>query len=56
MTAAHAEHAQPYLDSLAYRLDTPEGSIVFTGDTQPCAHVRRSLTGAGDRQGSRRRR
>ena len=39
VTAAHAEHVQPYLDSLAYRLDTPEGSIVFTGDTAPCATV-----------------
>ena len=37
--AAHAEHVQPYLDSLAYRLDTPDGSIVFTGDTQPCQTV-----------------
>ena len=39
MTAAPAEHVQPYLDSLAYRLDTPEGSVVFTGDTQPCQSV-----------------
>ena len=39
MTAAHAEHVQPYLDSLAYRLDCPDGSIVFTGDTQPCDSV-----------------
>lgn len=39
VTAAHAEHVQPYLDSLAYRVDTPEGSIVFTGDTQPCDSV-----------------
>ena len=39
VTAAHAEHVEPYLDSLAYRVDTPEGSIVFTGDTQPCATV-----------------
>jgi len=39
VTAAHAEHVQPYLDSLAYRVDTPEGSIVFTGDTQPCPTV-----------------
>ena len=35
VTAANAEHVQPFLDSLAYRLDTPDGSIVFTGDTQP---------------------
>ena len=37
--AAPAEHVQPWLDSLAYRLDTPDGSIVFTGDTQPCQTV-----------------
>ena len=39
VTAARAEHAQPYLDSLAYRLDSPDGSIVFTGDTEPCQSV-----------------
>ncbi len=39
VTAAPAEHVQPWLDSLAYRLDGPEGSIVFTGDTQPCRTV-----------------
>ena len=40
VTAAHAQHVQPYLDSLAYRLDTTNGkSIVFTGDTQPCESV-----------------
>lgn len=39
VTAAPAEHVQPWLDSLAYRLDGPEGSIVFTGDTQPCPSV-----------------
>ena len=39
VTAASAEHVQPYLDSLAYRFETPNGSIVFTGDTQPCESV-----------------
>jgi ribonuclease Z len=39
MTAAPAEHAQPWLDSLAYRLDSASGSIVFTGDTRPCPSV-----------------
>ena len=39
VTAAPAEHVQPFLDSLAYRLDGAEGSIVFTGDTQPCRSV-----------------
>ena len=37
--AAPGEHVQPYLDSLAYRFETPDGSIVFTGDTQPCDSV-----------------
>jgi len=40
VTSALAEHAQPWLDSLAYRVDTPEGSVVFTGDTQPCDTAR----------------
>ncbi len=39
VTAAPAEHVQPFLDSLAYRFDTSDGSIVFTGDTQPCESV-----------------
>ena len=39
ITAAPAEHVQPYLDSLAYRLDSSSGSVVFTGDTQPCPSV-----------------
>lgn len=46
MTAATAEHVQPYLDSLAYRLDSPEGSIVFTGDTAPCRSVVELARGA----------
>ena len=33
VTAAPAEHVQPWLNSLAYCLDGAEGSIVFTGDT-----------------------
>ena len=37
--AATGEHVQPWLDSLAYRVDTPDGSVVFTGDTQPCNSV-----------------
>lgn len=39
VTAAPAVHAQPWLDSLAYRLDTGEGSVVVTGDTVPCQSV-----------------
>jgi ribonuclease BN (tRNA processing enzyme) len=40
VTSAPAEHVQPYLDSLAYRVDSDEGSFVFTGDTHPCDSVR----------------
>jgi len=47
VTAAVAEHCQPYLDSLAYRVDTPEGSVIFTGDTQPCDTVRDLARDAG---------
>ena len=39
ITAAPAEHVAPWLDSLAYRLDSDEGSIVITGDTRPCKSV-----------------
>ena len=36
---ARADHVEPWLDSLAYRLDTDEGSFVVTGDTRPCRSV-----------------
>ncbi len=39
VTAAPAEHVEPWLDSLAYRVDTEEGSVVVTGDTRPCDSV-----------------
>ena len=43
---ATAEHVQPYMDSLAYRLDTPDGTVVFTGDTRPCKTVQDLASGA----------
>ncbi len=39
VTAAPAEHAQPWLDSLAYRVETDDGIVVFTGDTRRCDSV-----------------
>lgn len=39
MTTARAAHVQPYLDSLAYRIDTAAGSVVITGDTARCPEV-----------------
>jgi ribonuclease Z len=33
ITAAHAQHAQPYLECLALRLDSSEGAICYSGDS-----------------------
>ena len=46
ITAARVEHVQPYLDSLAYRIDSDEGSIVFSGDTRPCKSLTDLANGA----------
>ena len=46
VTAAEAQHTQPYLASLAYRVDTPHGSVVFSGDTAPCQQVVELAQGA----------
>lgn len=35
LTAGPAHHAQPWLASLAYRVDSDEGSIAVTGDASP---------------------
>jgi len=37
--AAHAEHVQPYLDSVAYRVESGGRSVVLTGDTHPCDSI-----------------
>ena len=34
-----AQHVEPWLESLAYRVDSDEGSIVFAGDTGPCESI-----------------
>lgn len=44
--AGYARHVQPYLDSLAYRVETTSGSVVFTGDTEPCQEVADLAAGA----------
>jgi len=43
---ALAEHAQPWLDSLAYRISTDNGDIVITGDTQMCDSIVELASGA----------
>jgi len=46
VTAQRVEHVQPHLESNAYRIDSPEISIVFTGDARPCEHLVELATGA----------
>ena len=46
VTAARARHVEPWLTSLAYRVDAPGGSIVFAGDTEPCDTVAELARGA----------
>lgn len=44
--SAHAQHVQPFLDSLAYRLECDSGDVVITGDTEPCESVVELASGA----------
>ena len=46
VTAARANHGEPLLESLAYRVDTDEGSIMFAGDTGPCESIGKLAHGA----------
>ena len=34
-----AHHVEPWLESLAYRVDSDEGGVVFAGDTGPCESI-----------------
>jgi ribonuclease BN (tRNA processing enzyme) len=45
ITATLVQHA-PIFPALAYRFDTPTGSVVFSGDTGPCDNVVRLAQGA----------
>jgi ribonuclease BN (tRNA processing enzyme) len=46
VTAAPAKHQEPWLRTLAYRVDSDEGSIVFAGDTVRCEPVAQLARGA----------
>ena len=46
MRAADTVHAQPFLESVAYRVDSDQGSVVFTGDTEPVDSVVELARGA----------
>jgi ribonuclease BN (tRNA processing enzyme) len=45
VTATLVQHA-PVFPALAYRFDTPAGSVVFSGDTGPCDNLVRLAQGA----------
>jgi ribonuclease Z len=46
VTAQRVEHVQPQLESNAYRLDTDDISVVFTGDAAACDHIVELASGA----------
>ena len=43
---ARAHHLQPHLESLAYRVETQEGTLVVLGDTGPCRELTDLARGA----------
>ncbi len=45
VTATAVEHVQPYLICYGYRLDTDAGSFVYSGDSGPCAGMRKLAQG-----------
>lgn len=46
INTVEAEHCQPYLIPLAFRFDSSEGSVVFSGDTGICERVTKLASGA----------
>jgi len=44
--AARAQHVQPWLESLAYRVVTPGGCVFFAGDTGLCPSIIEAAAGA----------
>lgn len=46
VTAAKTQHIDPWMQTLAYRVDFTDGSIVFTSDTGPCRSVTALAAGA----------
>jgi len=40
LRAGLAEHFRPYLTTLAFRIETPEGSLVYSGDSGPTPAMR----------------
>jgi ribonuclease BN (tRNA processing enzyme) len=42
----HAEHVQPYLECLAFRVDTANASLCYSGDSSPCPSLLELARGA----------
>lgn len=39
VTVGHAAHVQPHLECLAFRIDTDDGSLCYSGDSGPCEEI-----------------
>ena len=46
VSAAPARHIEPFMPTFSYRVDSPQGSIVFSSDTGPCDDFRNLAKGA----------
>ena len=46
VTTAKTRHIDPWMQTLAYRIDFNDGSIVFTSDTGPCRSVKELAAGS----------
>ena len=46
VTATRAKHVEPWLETLVYRVDWDEGSVVFAGDSRPCESLSKLAHGA----------
>lgn len=46
LAAGLAEHFRPYLITLAFRIDTPAGTLVYSGDSGPTLAMRKLADGA----------
>lgn len=44
---AFAVRHEPVPDAVGYRIDTPDGSVVITGDTRVCDEIEQAARGAG---------
>ena len=45
VSARRVHHVEPWLISLAYRVDTAEGSVLFAGDCADCPELRDAAKG-----------